>query len=655
MNVFLKLSNGQYTLNIPEQTTTQYYRITPDGTKVLVDQPTSIQTPMLVFAKYNQKVSQFKIQPIDDKHLPDTTKHAGSVAGLNILTNISGLINTTEFNNIYTLAMAIGDEIDEIVLKNLYKVIKEQNEGTFTVVDETLAPYLNNYPDKVYFYIKSRAVNGYIEVKVGTTQYIPFGVIPQSNINMFNSIKPIKHLKGKIDIEEDLWIEPVLDLDSKVLKANLFGGQTGLSYKLMQVQNNVDDFYGLDFNGQYIYQLIKTAAPSSKFINFANNTETNLWLVKYNVLTQDVESTPVQYDPIDIQGIKILGNLLLINDVQGVVVFEKIDASYQLDIANNTIKVNHPFDGINILNQTENGTPLTDPLNDSNELDSYLIRVFTTQQNKLINPKESIETQYNNYSYFVTNSISNNFVYDDVFLTPTYIDSLAYLFSVERGDLEFVGELFVKIKLENVGKSMYMPTYLYPIPVDFTYTADGDNAILTLLSPASLPADYVVLTPQNYKLIFEEITDYTTLFSSDTELKNEIKTVLSIADDNQIERVATVSLDGTIEQPLVLLDGTRTIPVKYYLTHLVIEDEFVYKATSTQPNYWLNPKVDLYEQLSITDINSRLYVTKTVLPSPVEAHTYTIEKLIDRNVSAGRIIGLVSRTDKTEIRYIYNN
>jgi hypothetical protein len=169
------------------------------------------------------------------------------------------------------------------------------------------------------------------------------------------------------------------------------------------------------------------------------------------------------------------------------------------------------------------------------------------------------------------------------------------LFSVERGDLEFVGELFVKIKLENVGKSMYMPTYLYPIPVDFTYTADGDNAILTLLSPASLPADYVVLTPQNYKLIFEEITDYTTLFSSDTELKNEIKTVLSIADDNQIERVATVSLDGTIEQPLVLLDGTRTIPVKYYLTHLVIEDEFVYKATSTQPNYWLNPKVDLYE------------------------------------------------------------
>jgi hypothetical protein len=52
---------------------------------------------------------------------------------------------------------------------------------------------------------------------------------------MFNSIKPIKHLKGKIDIEEDLWIEPVLDLDSKVLKANLFGGQTGLSYKLMQV------------------------------------------------------------------------------------------------------------------------------------------------------------------------------------------------------------------------------------------------------------------------------------------------------------------------------------------------------------------------------------------------------------------------------------
>jgi hypothetical protein len=101
--------------------------------------------------------------------LPDTTKHAGSVAGLNILTNISGLINTTEFNNIYTLAMAIGDEIDEIVLKNLYKVIKEQNEGTFTVVDETLAPYLNNYPDKVYFYIKSRAVNGYIEVKVGTT------------------------------------------------------------------------------------------------------------------------------------------------------------------------------------------------------------------------------------------------------------------------------------------------------------------------------------------------------------------------------------------------------------------------------------------------------------------------------------------------------
>ncbi len=581
MNVYLRITpDGKYIIDGQSNLNISLYKILSDGQMLLMPNDTNINMPLFVLASDgNQPTYYFKIQPIDDEFIPQPQLHSGSIQGINILTNISGLINTHEFNNIYELQMSIGDDVDKIMFDNMFKRYNQSFEGQFSISKQSTAyNYISQYADRVYYEIDSKFVNGKILIKNGAKQYIPFGIVSQNNYNMYNTIKPLEHLKGRIDIEEDIWIEPVIDKTGQ-LYINFFGGKTGKSYKLCNVQDFAAKFYGFDFDGQYIYQLIDTATKDNLAITQWGNYNFGLRLARYNIETNQIDSyIQVQYEPIDPRGIKIIGNLLLIHDIHGVVVLELVDTTYAEDTE--TLKFKHPFDGIFIQAQDLSGSDLTNPLTDENNFNTYSVVTFTTQYNKVISPLDSVKSIYEQYNYFIQQKINAKLEFVDLILAPTYIDSIQYIVGIERDDYEFIAELFTKTKFEQTKKGMYLQSYIYPIPITISLNDNGTYATLNLVSEITkakfLSQPYAFLTIDNMKLYFEEVKDYESLFDSLDSLKQEIKEITGINNDYLLERSQDISIDGTIEYELRLIDNNRPVQVKYYIPHTLLDSNYVY-------------------------------------------------------------------------------
>jgi hypothetical protein len=82
---------------------------------------------------------------------------------------------------------------------------------------------------------------------------VPVSIIDK-DVYDFQSIYKLNGIKGRIDIEEDIYLEAVFDKDNNnTLYANFFGTKTGITYKLVLLDNGINAFHGMYFNNKYIY------------------------------------------------------------------------------------------------------------------------------------------------------------------------------------------------------------------------------------------------------------------------------------------------------------------------------------------------------------------------------------------------------------------
>ena len=653
MLIYIQRQNNIDTIKTPYNTTYILYRQLTNGKLKLIDN-NEFTTPVFITGSYNNHTFGLYCQPYDPKHVPDNSQITGSVVGQNILNNTSGLLETTEITEFYKLAMQIGENIDNVIFNRINRYIEPKHEGKFTLNDSGLVAYLVSNPARVYFGYETDFVKGEIEIKAYNKQYIPLSIIEPINSISFYSVKPIKQFTGRIDIEESIWLEPIWDKDDDTLIANFFGNLTGLTYKSINLQTSILDFYGLDFDGKNIYQLVKTTNDNTFYSNTVSDHASATVLIKYNLTTEETESFAVQYDPIYANGIRVINGLLLINDLHGVVISELVDATPEYDVSSNTVTVQFPFTKYAITSYPIGEETLAGTIDDNPQIDGYQVRIWGQFQDKLMQLNSTVDLT----SYRVDEDLMSYGV--NYTLTPTYIDSLAYLYSIDRMTFEPFAELFARVYHQN--QNNFFPLlYLYPIPIDATYTTTSSGIEIVALDPQTLPATYGLLTISNYKTRLKQLKDYTILFQDTTAMKTELKDVLDIIDDYLLER--TNVLDNTVDQPLVLVDtNNKPVQVKYYLRQsILINNELIKVDGSKGTDYWKYPKVLISEffndETVDTNIDNKTFFIKDPSFDYVagQQHTYYTEELSFRNIQAGRLVGIVkNKNGNIEIGYLFN-
>ena len=653
MLLYIEKINDKHYLRQPYGSKYITYNVLSRGQIKLSNQQ-DIQMPAFILGSYNKTQFGIYCAPINDQYIQYVDPiDNGSLYGQNLLNNTSGIFDTTKLTNFYKLSMQFGKDMDEAFYTLISRYVKRtQHEGNFSVTDPELVDYIKNYSARLYFKYSTNFVKGDIEIKAFNSQYVPLAIVPKYESILFHSIKP-QLFKGNIDTEEDVWIEPIINRDNNdSLAVNFFGIYTGQSYKYIVLKENVNQLFGLFFDGRNIYQLANTVQEydNTLYSDSNNDATSNNVLIIYDLLYNTVETIPVQYDPIYSNGIAVIGNLLLINDLHGIIVTELIDATPEYDESSNRVTVKFPFSGYQINNYPDT----TGTIDDTPAIDNHIVRIFGGVYNKMLDYNFTLDlSQYR--------VVDNQLAFDQIELTPTYIDSLQYLYGIDRKTLEPVAELYSRVRYMNQGV-MFPESYIYPIPISANITSANDKYFVDILQPQNLTAPFGLLTANNYHTINEPINDYTLLFTTKDDLKSELKSVLGITRDSLLERSATDSLDNTIEAQLTLVDeNNKPIAVKYYLKLSVIDDTKIIVIDDTYGNdFWKYPAIDIkdfYNNEEATNAieNQNLFLKDNTFTSTEgQQHTYTKEEISYRNIQAGRIVGIVNNNPPISISYIFN-
>ena len=628
MLVYVKKEDEQFSINTNYDYPTLRYKVIDDKLKLSEDELLRQPEFNIVFA--DQQYG-FYIQPYDNRFIQNNKT---TINGQNIVNNISGIIDQESNNNVYKLAQQIGKGIDNFLFNS--PTIPIQNEGNFKFTDQQLIQLLEEHRNRVYFRYKTDFVHGQIEIRAGSKQFIPLQTLTNYQSQQFMSIKPVPQFTGLIESEEQIFVEPVLDNDSGSLIANFFGIRSGYSYKSVVLSHFADRLHGFNYDGRYLYQLIDGGLANTYYINTVLDQEINTRLIKYDLQTDELQLFNVQYQPLYCDGIVVFGGLILIKDIQGVVVCEFVDQSYDLG---EDITLKFPFTHYTVCNYQIGDEELTGSLDD-NPIVDVTVRVIGGFNNQLM---QSSKLDVFDQSSIVNEEIS----YESIELTPTYIDSMQYLSGLDRQTLETIQHLYERI--------FYQPdeepiNTLYPIAISMDqYEIIDDSLLLNILDSFNEPTSYMLLMPGEYKSVLTQITDYTKLFNSLNEFKDEISYITGIP-LSQLEKQPGHITDNMTTHEIRLVDGVRPVQVKFYKPDIKVTINILRKADGSIWHQQMISDVSLYDvfadQAELID-NNRVYIQLSEIP---QSHTVEIQDVPYRNLQAGRIIGIV---EKNKIKYSF--
>ena len=373
----------------------QVYKLVIDNDKFGIYQLQSNQIPpvSVIITHDGYESVIIPVSPINSKYEIDGMYQDTSISGINILHNISGLIDTNSANTvIFKLTSQIGQAIDEVHLsKDYYQVQKKPNIGNYV--------YRKPAIDEYTFQVDIDWLNGMQLLHQNSNYQVPF-----ASLKLLTKADCIPAGKlygwyGGIAEYEPLYY--VAQLEEGNLYMNIFGLYTGYTYKLIHIQSNVVQFYGLEYNAGNVFQMYETSEPHStvylsnsqkqlstyfKVINLQNNSD-----IVYNVM----------YEQSDPYGIKYFNGLVYLLDGDKTIVLELIN-TYALQIED-TITTSFPF--------------------------KY---VSTSLESQLYTDIDSFETKVHTYSVATPQTIRMTLL--DVDLKPTIYDSISYVFGIDRED-----------------------------------------------------------------------------------------------------------------------------------------------------------------------------------------------------------------------------